>query len=302
MSDTLNNSDIPLLRPRPVVLLLLDGWGIAPLSEANAFSGLKLPAWENLVHNYPLALLSPAHTNLNQRYITLGCGREDCSASPDNLITCRVASLTSTLAKAGLRQLKIAETERYAALTYFFNGEREERFPNETWKIISSETGEHTVKPRLALTRAVKELLQAIKSKELDFITTVWPILDLMAMTGDIVATKKAALALDSSIKKVFQEVDEQNGVLIISAVNGNAERIQNLATGLADTSLTNNPVPLIIAGHDLKGKTIGLTDPLGNDLSILSPAGTLADLAPTILKIMNLEKPETMVGHSLID
>lgn len=295
------SEDIPLIndeikRPKPLVLLLIDGWGIAPAGEANALSSAKTPIFSGLIKEYPAAILKSYGKNLNLNYLGLGLGRE---MTEENIEP--AGGLTKIIAAAGLAQAKISETERFAALTHFFNGHNENKENAEDWIIVSSESGNHENKPILALRRAVKETVKAIESDKYDFIVVSLPVLDLVASSGDFKAVKKAAEVLDSNLKKLLILAQEKNGVLVISASGGNAERMKNIATDLADSEATENPVPFLVIGEEFKGKTIGLADTLDNDLSLLEPAGTLADIAPTILKILDIEKPAEMTGESLI-
>lgn len=295
------NEDIPLdkqeiKRPKPLVLLLIDGWGVAPHNETNALSSAKTPFFLKLINEYPVAVLKSFGKNLNLNYLNLGAGRElmDENDIPNNY-------LTQIIAQSGLSQIKISETERFAAITHFFNGQSENKENREEWVIVSSESSISDHKPVLALKRSFKEIIKAINSDNYDLILVSWPLLDLVAAGGDFNAVKSAAETIDKYLKKVLLSLNEKDGVLIISSTHGNAERMKNFATELVDTEITENPVPFLIVGNKFKGKTIGLIDTLGNDLSLLEPVGTIADIAPTILKILDLEKPEEMTGNSLI-
>ena len=296
--ETINNNsesdDLPLT---PVVLLLLGGWGIAPSSEANAIFAAKTPNFLNLIKEYPVALLEAHDKTINARYLSLGAGRD---LSDENIEV--VSSLAKVISEANLKQIKITETERLAALTHFFNGHSETKFNGEDWNIVSSKTGDRELGPALVANRISKELIEALKTEKYNFIVVSMPTLDLVAASGDLKIIKKAAEAVDKNLKKIVEAVLDKKGVLIVSAASGNAENIKSMATDLTDKEITNNPVPLIIIGEEFKGKTIGLSEPLNDDLSLLAPAGNLGDLAPTILDIMNLPKPEDMTGHSLID
>lgn len=281
-----------------VVLLMLDGWGVAPASIANAITAAKTPTFLNLIKEYPVALLDPGDKSLNARYLTLGSGREIADENSESEI-----NLSSIISAADLKQVKIAETERFAALTHFFNGHHEDKFNGEEFKIISSKIGSKDAKPCLTMRRTAKEIIKVISADETPaFLAAAIPCLDLTAAKGDFLENKKAAEAVDKVLKDIFLAVSNKNGILIITAAGGNAEKSRDLAADRPDTGLTDNPVPLLIIGSEFKGKTIGLADPLNNDLSLLTPAGKLADLAPTILKIMKLDKPEEMTGTSLID
>jgi len=286
-------------RPRPVVLLLIDGWGVAPVSEANAVMAAKIPNFFNLIKEYPVALLDAGKGNLNVRYLSIGSG--------DLIIEEHyqpITSLSETISRVNCRQLKIAETERFAALTHFFNSQKAEKFIGEDWRIISSDAGNRSVKPFIVLKRTIKEIISAIKAggaDKYDFIAAALPYLDLIAASGDFFGVKKAVQDIDKMLRPILDAVLEAGGVLVISAACGNVEKMRDINMDTMDLTMTNNPVPLIIAGDKYKGRTIGLADPLNSDLSLLAPAGTLADLAPTILKIMNIEKPQGMTGKSLI-
>jgi bisphosphoglycerate-independent phosphoglycerate mutase (AlkP superfamily) len=283
--------------PRPVVLLLLDGWGIAPVAENNAIAAAETPTWLSLIREYPVALLTPGEKDLNRRYLTLGVGQEAVRDEAKTLL-----SLTAILSAAGRRQLKITETERLAALTYFFNGHAEDKAVGEDWKIVSSAAAD-SVKPTLVLKKIVAEVIAAVNGDApVDMIVAALPILDLTAQSGNFEAVKKAAEALDKSLRNIWTEVEAKKGVLIISAACGNAERMSNLGTDLIDREMTANPVPLLIVGQEFGGKTIGQNDAIGDDLSLLAPSGTLADLAPTILQILQIPQPPTMTGKSLLD
>ncbi len=292
-----NTSEIPPLTAGPVVFLLLDGWGVAPLSEANAMTSAKTPYLDSLVKEYPVALLTAQNKTINARYLSLGSGQD---LNDENFVP--PTNLSKFLADNNLKQIKITETERLAALTHFFNGHREDRQRNEDWKIVSSEAGDHSIKPTLALNRISRELIKALKSEQYNFLVAAMPTLDLVAATGDFKAVKKVVETIDAQLRKIYNLILNQKGVLIISSACGNAESLKSMATELVDKDITNNPVPLIIIGEEYKGKTIGLSEPLNSDLSLLAPAGNLGDIAPTILDIMNLAKPEEMSGSSLID
>jgi len=291
-----NNSDLPP-SATPVVLLLLDGWGIAPASEANAIFATKTPTISNLIKEYPVALLAVAEKTLNARYLSLGAGSD---LDDEDIIP--AATLTAVLSAQKFPQLKITETERLAALTHFFNGHQENKLMYEEWKIVSSEAGDHSIKPALALNRTSRELIKSIKANKYKFIAAAIPTLDLVATSGDFKAIKKVAEMVDKNIRQIVATVLDKKGILLISSAAGNIEYMKNMATELVDTDMTNNPVPLIIVGEEFKGKTIGLSEPVNDDLSLLAPAGNLGDLAPTILEMMNLPKPEGMSGNSLID
>lgn len=294
-SDSSEKSDLPR-KHQLVFLLLIDGWGIAAKNEANAISAARTPNFLKLAKEYPAASLEANAANINARYLILGSGLavSDETQEVKN-------DLTAIIASHGLKQLKIFDSERLAALSSFFNRRREDKLADEDWLTISLENSRQEIDFFLGLKRVVRESLKAIKSRKYDFIIAACPILDLMAATGDFAGAIKAVEALDKSIKSLAAEILDHQGVLVITASGGNVERTKDMATDLPDKNMTDNPVPLIIIGHDFKGKTIGLKDAPDGDLSLLEPAGSLADVAPTILNLLGLPKTEDMSGDSLI-
>lgn len=281
----------------PVVLLLLDGWGIAPISEANAIKPDDTPTFNNLIADYPVASIFSKDKSLNARYLSLGAGSD---LNNENVNP--AATITRVIANAGLRQIKITETERLAALTYFFNGHSDNKAGGEDWKIISSQTGGNKEKLTDVANKITVELINCLKMEQYDFFAVALPTLDLAAVSGNQKIIKKTIKIIDNNLKKIVETILDKKGVLIITAAAGNIENIKNMATELLDDKMTDNPVPLIIVGNNFKGVTIGFSEPLNKDLSLLAPVGNLGDLAPTILDIMNLPKPGGMTGESLIN
>ena len=123
----------------------------------------------------------------------------------------------------------------------------------------------------------------------------------MVGHTGNMEATITALEYLDNIIKDIAQIVLAKNGVMLITADHGNAEEMFDMQTGSINKEHSTNPVPFLIIGKEYEGSKMDPTDVSGSDLSILSPQGMLADVAPTILKIMGLEKPNEMTGRSLL-
>ncbi len=285
-------------RPRPVVLLLIDGWGIAPAGEGNAITGTPTPILNELVRVYPVSALKTGPADWNLRYLSLGAGRE-ADREDDKPVT----TLTAEISRAGLRQIKISDSERFAALTYFFNGLEEEKVPGEEWQIISI-SAQQGDKAAADFQTVVKAGVKAIKAAEpADLIVISLSYLDLVAVAavGQPAPVGRAVQAIDKSLRVIQSAVASRGGALIISSAGGNAEQLLNLRTEEIDRGLTANPVPLIIVGEELKGLAIGGQDAPANDLSLLAPAGTLADVAPTILSFLGLPRPDTMTGRDLL-
>lgn len=211
-------------------------------------------------------------------------------------------TLGEAISAAGLKQLRIAETEKYAHVTYFFNGGRETKSPGETHDLVPSpQVPSYDLKPEMSAIEVTDKLVKAITYDEYDFILVNFANADMVAHTGNIKATAAGIEAVDSCINKIYKATLSKGGVILITADHGNAEVMFNMQTGSISKEHTANPVPLVIVAKEFEGKNIGGVDAIGGDLSLVQPQGILSDVAPTILKIMGLEKPEEMTGRSLI-
>jgi 2,3-bisphosphoglycerate-independent phosphoglycerate mutase len=209
--------------------------------------------------------------------------------------------LAKVIADAGLKQLHVAETEKYAHVTYFFNGSSEKIFEGEDRVLVPSpHVPSYDQKPAMSAREINNKLLQKIKEGTYDFIVVNYANADMVGHTGNLSATIEAVEILDKLISEVVDTTLSYNGVVLITADHGNAESLYNLQTGEIVKEHSNNPVPLFIVGQQFAGKSIlpGLSS---TDLSQITPVGVLADVAPTILKIIGLKKPVEMTGSSLI-
>ncbi len=184
----------------------------------------------------------------------------------------------------GLTQLRIAETEKYAHVTFFFNGGREEPFPGEDRCLIPSPgVATYDLKPEMSAFEVVEEAEKRIRSGAYDVIVLNFANCDMVGHTGVFDAAVKAAEAVDACVEKVVRATADMGGVTLVTADHGNAEQML-LPDGSPCTAHTTNPVPFAIVGARLELKD-----------------GRLCDIAPTMLALMGLEKPEEMDGQSLI-
>ena len=191
------------------------------------------------------------------------------------------------ISNLGFTQLRIAETEKYAHVTFFFNGGEEKQYKGEDRILVPSPKVEtYDMKPEMSAYEVTDKVLNAIKSEKYNCIILNYANPDMVGHTGNLEAAIKAIEVIDECVGKVVKEIEEKNGVLIITADHGNAEQMIDYKTGEPHTAHTTNPVPLILVGME----------------NIKLKEGKLADLAPTILDIMGLEKPQEMTGESLID
>ncbi len=209
--------------------------------------------------------------------------------------------LAKILSDLGLKQLHIAETEKYAHVTYFFNGGKEEPFWGEENIVIPSpQVSSYAQKPQMSALEITEKLLQEISRDEHDFIVCNFANADMVGHTGNLKAVIQAVEYLDKCLEKIVNQILSKNGIILITADHGNAEEVINLYTGEIDKEHSSNPVPFILIGKQWEGMAVKLGR-INADLSKLIPTGVLADIAPTILKIMNIQEPEEMAGNSLI-
>ncbi|MBU4360449.1 2,3-bisphosphoglycerate-independent phosphoglycerate mutase [Candidatus Parcubacteria bacterium] len=208
-------------------------------------------------------------------------------------------SLAEILSKNNLKQLHIAETEKYAHVTYFFNGGVEEKFSGEEHVLIPSPAVENYAQtPKMSALKIKDNVLKELSANKYDFIVINFANPDMIAHTGDLSASIKALEFIDECLGEISEAVLSLNGVCLITADHGNAEEIINPQSGEINKEHSITPVPFILI--DKKHEN---SERLGEGikLELLTPSGVLADVAPTILKIMNIEQPEEMAGRSLI-
>lgn len=211
-------------------------------------------------------------------------------------------SLAETISKAGKKQFHVAETEKYAHITFFLNGTVEDPFVGEDRMIVPSpRVSSYTEAPEMSAALVAKEAVKAIDSNKYDFVVLNFANADMVGHTGDIAATIKGCEAADKAFGEVVQHSLAKGGVVVVTADHGNAEEVLNLQTGEMDKEHSTNPVPLLIIGKDFEGQAGPAGDPPEGDLSLMPPVGVLADVAPTVLSLMGIEQPAEMTGTPLI-
>lgn len=192
------------------------------------------------------------------------------------------------LAANNLKQARIAETEKYAHVTFFFNGGVEDPFEGEDRFLIPSpKVATYDQQPEMSAPEVCNTLVEKIRSGDYDVIITNFANPDMVGHTGDENATIEAVACVDKCIGQVVDAVEEVDGQLFICADHGNAEMMVDYETGEPLTSHTTNPVPFILVNAD-PGYT-------------LREGGCLADIAPTLIELMGMEKPAEMTGESLL-
>ena len=217
---------------------------------------------------------------------------------PDVIKNC----LAEVVSNAGLKQFHVAETEKYAHITFFLNGTVEEPFPGEERVIIPSpHVSGYDQKPEMSAPEIAKEVLKAIEKGAYGLVAINFANADMVGHTGNLPAAVKGLEVIDKALGQITDLALAKGYVAVFTAEHGNVEEMINLKTGGIDKEHSTYPVPLIIIGKQWEGQTGPGGDAMGGDLSLSAPVGMLADVAPTILKIMGLEQPPEMTGQSLI-
>jgi len=211
-------------------------------------------------------------------------------------------TLAETVSKANLKQFHIAETEKYAHITFFLNGTIENPFPGEDRMIIPSpQVASYAEAPEMSAVKLTKEAVKAIDSGKYDLVAINFANPDMVGHTGNLDATIQSCEVTDKCLREIVDHTLAVGGAVVVTADHGNAEEVINLQTGAMDKEHSTNPVPMLVISRDLQGQAGPAGDPPENDLSLLPPVGMLADVAPTVLKLMGLSQPEEMTGRALI-
>jgi 2,3-bisphosphoglycerate-independent phosphoglycerate mutase len=196
-------------------------------------------------------------------------------------------TLAEVLARAGVGNLRIAETEKYAHVTYFLNGGVEKPFPLEDRILIpSSKVATYDLEPEMQAAQIAERAAEAIRSRRYGLVVVNFANPDMVGHTGKMDAAIRAIEASDAALGRIMEALEEVHGIALITSDHGNAEFMADPATGQPHTAHTANPVPLVLFDPEFKGT--------------LRSGGSLADIAPTLLGMLGLEKPPAMTGRDL--
>ncbi len=209
-----------------------------------------------------------------------------------------VNGLGEVLSNHGKKQLRIAETEKYAHVTYFFNGGREEPWPGEDRILVPSPSvAKYDMEPEMSAAKITQRTIEQIELNKYDFILMNYANADMVGHTGNLEAAIKAVTAIDKSLSLLIPVVLKNNGCLLITADHGNAEEMTDPYTGQVITEHSINPVPLwFITKDNHREKSETEIEESQKNIS-----GLLSDVAPTILELFHIEKPTEMNGESLL-
>ena len=192
------------------------------------------------------------------------------------------------VSRLGLHQLRIAETEKYAHVTFFFSGGVEQPFPGEDRILVPSpKVRTYDLQPEMSAPELTDQLVAAIRSGKYDLVICNYANTDMVGHTGKLDAAMKAVETVDQCLGRVLEALDEVGGEVLITADHGNAECMADLESGQPHTAHTSDPVPLIYVGD----RQVRFVE-----------GGALADVAPSLLVLMGLDKPREMTGHSVVE
>jgi 2,3-bisphosphoglycerate-independent phosphoglycerate mutase len=198
--------------------------------------------------------------------------------------------ICKVLAQHGLHQLRMSETEKERFVTYYMNGQKEEIYPGEDRIILPSKGAKsYDQVPEMSAREITAHMIQQIRRDLYDVIICNFANADMVGHTGNLQAAVKGIEILDNCVGQIVQEVVNKGGVVFITADHGNAEEMINMSSGEVDTEHSIYPVPFMIIGKKFMGQNMML------------PSGILADVAPTMLSVMGIQKPETMTGRALL-
>ena len=199
-----------------------------------------------------------------------------------------VNTFGEVVSKNGLKQLRIAETEKYAHVTFFFNGGEEKQYPGEDRILVPSpKVATYDLQPEMSAPIVTEKVVEAINEDKYNAIILNFANPDMVGHTGSLQAAIKAVEAVDECVGRIVKIIEEKQGNLLITADHGNAEQMIDYKTGEPHTAHTTNPVPIILVTANKNYK--------------LKENGKLADLAPTMLDLMGIKQPEEMTGESLL-
>ncbi len=193
------------------------------------------------------------------------------------------------LGELGMTQLRIAETQKYAHVTFFFNGGVEQPYPGEDRILVpSSKVATFDMKPEMSAYEVAEKAIEAINSRKYDVMILNFANCDMVGHTGVMEAAEKAVKVVDECVGKVVEAILQNGGRAFVTADHGNADQMVDPVTNEPFTAHTTNPVPFIAVAPELIGKS-------------LRQGGRLADIAPTMLDSMSIAVPKEMAGESLI-
>jgi 2,3-bisphosphoglycerate-independent phosphoglycerate mutase len=252
-------------------------------SGLNALGGRDLPGAEDLDHTIPRERVPK-----NLHYVCMTQYDKNFSLPVVIPAESMANILANVMGQTNLRNLRVAETEKYAHVTYFFNGGVEQPFPGEDRVLVPSpKVATYDLKPEMSAAGIAEAVVKATEEGTFDVMIVNFANADMVGHSGKIEPTVKAVETVDACLGEIEKAVKAKGGAMLITADHGNAEMMIDPATGGPHTAHTTNPVPFILVSEDTKQFT-------------LNPKGSLRDISPTILGMLGLPEPKEMTGQDL--
>jgi 2,3-bisphosphoglycerate-independent phosphoglycerate mutase len=258
---------------------------LARRSGVTANAGIELPKAAELEAEIPRELVPDAlhYVCMTQYDKTFMLPVVIPAESMDNL-------LANLMAQANLRNLRVAETEKYAHVTYFFNGGIEKPFGGEDRALVPSQkVATYDLAPEMSAAGIADQVVKAVNDTAFDVIIVNFANADMVGHSGKMEPTIRAVEIVDRELGRIYQAIRQRGGALLVSADHGNAEMLIDPESGGPHTAHTTNPVPFIL-----------VTDAPSGSISLRS-GGSLRDISPTVLQLLRLDRPADMTGHSLV-
>ncbi len=269
--------------------VLIDRDGLIRDGDSVVFYNFRADRARQITHAFTDATFAGFERRAHPRVHYVGMARYEESLDLPSVFApeSRKHILVDTAAAQGKKTLRIAETEKYAHVTYFFNGGDEHEYPGETRILIpSSKVATYDLKPEMSAFEVTDALIREIGSDRHDYIVCNFANPDMVGHTGVLSAAIKACETVDTCVGRVMDAIDLERYAVIVTADHGNAELMVDPVTGAPHTAHTTNPVPCILVDPDYQGKLID--------------GGSLRDIAPTILDYMGVPRPSEMTGRDL--
>ena len=284
-----------------VVLILLDGWGIAKPGLSNIFAQSVWPNLFDYLQQYPLAALAGLNSDFlkpSEAYWQIGNGQKDHTI-PGLGEVINQPGLTNLLDQAGLHQAYLAETENFPLLiNYLADNQQSSRID---YQLFSSPLNNNYSENVLSASRLVIE--QSIKywrSKQPDFMTISLASWNLISRYGDVTGAIRAVAEIDKLLPKLIASIQQVGATIILTSAYGRLEEMIDPLTDKINMGPSANPVPMLIIGQQWQGQSLGEGEMATNDLNALPLSGSLRSIAPTALALLGIERPSYLVNPLL--
>lgn len=280
-----------------VVLVLLDGWGIAPLGVASAFTEAKWPNLREYIQQYPLTALSvggQALITAREAYSQIGSGQNN-QAIPGLGDRADQPGIAELLAGAGLHQVYISETEKFPLLVdYLANGYRE---ANIDYRLISTPLNSDSAgQPLSASQQVVEQAVRYWHDRRPDFMVVSLAGWSIAAASGNQENVSRAIAAMDKLLPKLINPLQQAGATVLLTSAYGRLESLLDPLTEQVNFGPSQNPVPLVFIGQAWQGQSLGESEIVTDDLSVLPIGGSLRSITPTVLTLLGVERPDYLI------